>query len=203
MDSLSAGSRSKAALIVIHDCRGLSADAFSATFERTHVAGRLSSQEVLSVNRWLSEDAATGVILYDITEIGALRRCLPNAAVDISSLGDHSWFGARVTMRKDRPHLEGARAMLLLAMNVDPDAENEFNDWYDREHIPALFALSGVLGAIRYRAEEGPRKYLAIYYLVDASVQRSADWAKAIDTPWARTVRPRTRDRVRLVCRRT
>src|SRR5262245_8956607 len=106
-------------------------------------------------------------------------------------------------MRKDRTDLVSARAMLLLAMNVDRDAENEFNDWYDREHIPALFALPGVLSAIRYRAEQGPQKYLAIYYLEDAAVQRSSDWARAMDTPWARTVRPRTGDRVRLVCRHT
>lgn len=203
MQSLSAGSRANAALIVIHDCREVSPDTFGASFEKTHVAGLLRAQDVLSVNRWLSEDAATAVILYDVTEIGALEIRHSDVTAGVPPLAGYSTFSARVTMRKDRPDLETARAMLLLAMNVDSDVENEFNDWYDREHIPALFALRGVLSAMRYRAEHGPQKYLAIYYLEDAAVQRSADWAKAIDTPWAQTVRPRTRDRVRLVCRRT
>ena len=34
----------------------------------------------------------------------------------------------------------GAAAVLLIAMNVAPEAEAEFNEWYNTEHIPALAA---------------------------------------------------------------
>ena len=45
----------------------------------------------------------------------------------------------------------GAAADLLIAMNVAPEAEAEFNEWYNTEHIPALGGVRGVLSARRYR----------------------------------------------------
>jgi hypothetical protein len=102
-------------------------------------------------------------------------------------------------------HKEGAGApqgLLLVAMNVEPAMEDEFDRWYTEEHVPALFALPGVVDARRYRARAGDQKHIAIYHLAEPEVQASDAWKKAIDTPWGSRVRPHTRDRVRYVCRR-
>ena len=42
-------------------------------------------------------------------------------------------------------------------MNIAPKLEAEFNKWYDKEHIPALAAVPGVLAARRFRGT-GDRK---------------------------------------------
>ena len=44
-----------------------------------------------------------------------------------------------------------AQALLPISMNVAPEHENEFNEWYNIEHLPALGAVPGVLAAQRYR----------------------------------------------------
>lgn len=111
-------------------------------------------------------------------------------------------FRTVLTLRHDKPGVHAAPALLLVAMNVEPDADADFNDWYDREHIPALAALAGVRGARRYRADGAAQRYVAAYWLDAPDVQGSPAWKRAIDTPWASRVRPRTRDRVRFVCRR-
>ena len=49
---------------------------------------------------------------------------------------------------------EGARALLLNAMNAAPEAEDDFNAWYDEEHLPALAVVPGTLAARRYRSTE-------------------------------------------------
>ncbi len=44
------------------------------------------------------------------------------------------------------------RAILLVHTNpVSPDRESEFNEWYDRTHIPQILGnVPGMIGASRY-----------------------------------------------------
>jgi hypothetical protein len=39
--------------------------------------------------------------------------------------------------------------ILLVRVDVDPDIEEEFNRWYDTDHIPSLLKVPGVLDAKR------------------------------------------------------
>jgi hypothetical protein len=78
-----------------------------------------------------------------------------------------------------------ARGMLCNYLNIDPVAEEEFNDWYDTEHLPALAAVPGVLWARRYRAlDPGRHRYLAIYRLADPHAAGTPAWRAAAATPW-------------------
>ena len=103
----------------------------------------------------------------------------------------------------DAPAPDGARALLLNAMNVAPAAEDDFNAWYDEEHLPALAAVPGALAARRYRSTDtGTHRYVAIYHLASPDVARSTAWNAAVDTPWTARVRPHFRDRIRILTRR-
>src|SRR5438874_9582353 len=57
---------------------------------------------------------------------------------------------------------DGAAALLLIAMNPAPEAESEFNEWYNTEHLPALGGVPGVLRARRYRGASATQRYAAI-----------------------------------------
>ncbi|MEJ0011182.1 MAG: hypothetical protein WDM94_00885 [Bauldia sp.] len=84
-----------------------------------------------------------------------------------------------------------ARALLLVAMDVEPEYEEEFNRWYWEEHLPERLAIEGFLDAKRYVAVEGAPKYLAIYELESADVLRSDGYTKAAaqSTPWTTRMR--------------
>jgi hypothetical protein len=90
----------------------------------------------------------------------------------------------------------GAGALLVATMNVDPAAEDEFNKWYNEEHLPQLGAVPGVLSARRYRATDGEseRRYLALYHLRDDSIPQTEAWTKAAHTPWTEKIGPHFRD---------
>ena len=96
---------------------------------------------------------------------------------------------------------QDAGGMLIIAMNVLPEAEAEFNAWYDEEHIPLLKMVPGVLCARRFKSEAGPRRYIAVYHLSAPEVQASEAWAKAITTPWQQKMKKLTLDRLRFVLR--
>ena len=88
-------------------------------------------------------------------------------------------------------------------MNIAPELEAEFNEWYDKEHIPALAAVPGVLCAPPLpRPPSGNRKYVALYHLATPEVQESAEWKEARQSDWTSRLQPHFRDHLRLVCRR-
>ena len=49
---------------------------------------------------------------------------------------------------------------------VSPDRVDEYHDWYDNKHIPALLTIPGVVSARRYRATGGDDlSFMAVYEL--------------------------------------
>ena len=55
--------------------------------------------------------------------------------------------------------------LLLVAADIDPENEVDFNRWYDEEHIAERLSCPGFVRARRYKALEGAPKYLALYDL--------------------------------------
>jgi hypothetical protein len=79
----------------------------------------------------------------------------------------------------------------VVATDVQPEHEADFNDWYDREHLPGLAAVPGVVRATRYRVVGGvgPR-YHAGYDFADRAAFNSPPWLAVRSTAWSSQVRP-------------
>jgi hypothetical protein len=87
-------------------------------------------------------------------------------------------------------------------MNVAPEQEGEFNEWYNTEHLPQLGSVPGVLAARRYRGSGATQRYAAIYHFVNPDVPNSSAWKTAANTPWTERMRPHFRDLLRIDGRR-
>ena len=89
-----------------------------------------------------------------------------------------------------------AKYLMIATMDVDPEHEAIFNEVYDREHVPNLCKVPGVLGVTRYKRGtltmniggesktiEIPNEpaYTAIYELESPEVLTSPAWDKAIE----------------------
>ena len=80
--------------------------------------------------------------------------------------------------------------LVMVRIDVKPEIEEEFNRWYDQEHIPNLLAVPGVLWAKRgLNAGKGP-KYVAVYEHENIDVQHTEAFRKAVDTDWTRRISP-------------
>jgi hypothetical protein len=55
------------------------------------------------------------------------------------------------------------KGMLITWMNVDPAEEDDFNLWYDREHLAERVRIDGFMEARRWLAEDAPTKYFCTY----------------------------------------
>jgi len=84
------------------------------------------------------------------------------------------------------------RGIFLVYTDLDPKHEDEFNAWYNTEHLPELLSLPGFLDAARYVAYKGTPKYLAVYELENAEALKTAEFQKwrANPSPWSRRISP-------------
>lgn len=91
-------------------------------------------------------------------------------------------------------HLPSAGSALLCNFaDVAPEAEKEFNAWYDSEHVPSLAALPGVERVTRYRSESAGPAYLALFELARQDIAQGEAWLEAARTPWTARMKPFTR----------
>lgn len=97
------------------------------------------------------------------------------------------------------------------AMDVDADKEALFNEVYDKEHVPHLQKVPGVLSVMRATLDtlritmggetrtidaQGKPRYACIVELDSPDVLTSPAWARAVDAGrWPGEVRPFTRNR--------
>jgi hypothetical protein len=98
--------------------------------------------------------------------------------------------------------IQEAEFVLTVRLNIPAERENEFNQWYNIDHLPALVSVPGVYGAQRYQAMVGNPKYLAVYAMNEAGVPKSAAWDKARNTDWTLKMRPSLQDPKVIVSRR-
>lgn len=196
----------KGLLFASFDFRAAHEDEFHDWYDLEHVPERLRVPGFLNAERWIAEDnLKIAAATYDLDSVGVLATPAYRAVGDnptvwtrrITGMSQRIMrFVGEQLMPGDLIALSGAGALLVASMNVVPEAEAEFNEWYDSEHLPQLGAVPGVLSARRFRATDtaSERRYLALYHLRDAGVSRSDAWAGAANTPWTGRMRPHFRD---------
>jgi hypothetical protein len=200
-------------LLVAFDFSNAHEDEFHDWYDLEHVPERQRVPGFGACERWISvTNPKQAVASYELENLDVLR-----SAGYLAIGGENlSVWSKRVTamctrllrlegeqtLPGNQAAPEGAGAILVNAMDVDPAHEAEFNEWYDHEHIPALAAVPGALCARRFRDPQGSPRYLALYHLAAPEVQASAAWKQAATTPWTERMRPHFRNHLRIVARR-
>ncbi len=95
-----------------------------------------------------------------------------------------------------------ANGLLMACMEPPAGMEDEFNDWYDMEHLPERNAIPGFLAGDRWVCLHGYPRWVATYFLTQAAVLHEPAYAKVGGdnaSPWTRRVTARTIGRLRVV----
>jgi len=86
---------------------------------------------------------------------------------------------------------------LLVFMNPPTAFEEEFNAWYDTEHIPERLAVPGFLTGLRYiNVSSGAPRFVAMYDLTHFGVLESPEYLRVAydnSSPWTKRVTARAR----------
>jgi hypothetical protein len=111
-----------------------------------------------------------------------------------------------------------SRYLFSAAMDIELAKEALFNEIYDREHVPLLLKVPGVISVARFQREpltmviggerrtivtDSEPRYNALYELESPEVLTSPPWAAAVDQGrWPGEVRPFTKNRHHVLYRR-
>ena len=82
------------------------------------------------------------------------------------------------------------RGIFMVYVDIDAPHVQEFNEWYNTEHLPELLAVPGILAAARYEAVKGGPQYLACNELENAGVVHTPAFTNRPRTPWGEKVSP-------------
>ena len=151
----------KGILVAAMNFSDVAEDEFHDWYDTEHVPERLRVPGFLNAERWIgAADPKVSLALYDLDNVGVLH-----SPEYLAVGGAHGTpWTKRVTGRtKMIIRLEGeqilpgdklapigdAAALLFISMNVAPEHEADFNNWYNDEHLPALAGVPGVLCARR------------------------------------------------------
>jgi hypothetical protein len=203
----------KGILLVAFDFANAHEDEFHDWYDLEHVPERQRVPGFGLCERWISiANPKQAVATYDLDSLAVLQS-EPYKAIAYENMSVWSKrvgpmcnrlirFDGEQTLPGNADSPAGAGGVLVNAMNVLPEHDAEFNEWYDHEHIPALAAVTGVLSARRFKDPKGTHRYLALYHLKSPDVAAGAEWKSAASTPWTERLRPHFRDHLRILTRR-
>ncbi len=104
-----------------------------------------------------------------------------------------------------------SKYILIASMDIAPDKEDLFNEVYDKEHMPSIVKVPGVISVERLKSQpmrmhfggsvqdmdiSGEPAYTAIYQIEGPEVLVSEEWGRAVEAGrWPNEVRPFTSNR--------
>ena len=185
-------------------------DEFHDWYDLEHVPERERVPGFLLCRRWIGvEGGKISLATYDLDTVEVMDspayRAIGGENLSIWSKRLTSKvqmllrFEGTQILPGDRLPPGDAGGLLINAMNIAPEVEAEFNEWYDKEHIPALAAVPGVLCTRRFRGRSGTRKYVPLYHLTSPTVVETSEWKQARQSEWTTRLTPHFRDHLRLV----
>jgi hypothetical protein len=176
---------------------------FNAWYDTEHIPERLAVPGFLSGLRYRAvEGEPKYLALYDLVDENVLKsdayqKLLRPGTPWTRRVAAHFRNMSRCVYRQIFSHgnrpAAPAEFVLTVRIDVPPQHESEFNEWYNSDHLPALVAVPGVYCARRYVAIEGEPRYLALYEMREAAVRKSEAWKKAGDSDWTKRIRPHFR----------
>ena len=99
-----------------------------------------------------------------------------------------------------------APGVLLVLNDVAEGADDEeFNRWYQQQHVPERLAVPGFRTARRYRAVGARPEYMAVYECDSIDVFTSKPYLERLANPteWTTKIMPSFRNMLRSACRET
>ncbi len=185
---------------------------FNDWYNSEHIPQLLGVPGFLSGRRYQAvEGEPKYLALYDLTDAEVLKsdafrqvREMPTEwTKKMLPLFRNTAIGAyrQIFSHGTRP-AQDADFVLTVRLNIPTEKEQEFNEWYNIDHLPALVGVPGVHCARRYVAVEGDPKYLAVYEMNDARVPKTPAWDKARNSEWTLRIRSHLKDGKVIISRR-
>ncbi|MBI2830784.1 MAG: hypothetical protein HYX79_00810 [Chloroflexi bacterium] len=195
---------------------------------RRHLPDRLTVPGFLSAQRFVASEGEPKYIdLYSLADAGVLNskpylamrareRSKDDPDYEFMALteaipGIHRGFYEQIFPDEYVFLKPQSDVFLMVGLDVPADKEEEFNAWYNTEHIPEHLKVPGFLRATRFisirdevapgRKADGP-KYVTIWEVENEKVFLTPEYEKSRFSPWTYWLRRFYVRRIRAIYRR-
>ena len=195
--------------------QGVTEEEFTDWYDNEHVPLRVEIPAFLSWHRWAADDnkKPRWAASYDLTSFEAtlvppystLAETRSEREKDVLKRVEtldrrtyEVWEGALPPPSELYDPAKGAPYTVFVSVDVKPGAEEEYNKWYDEEHIPLLSKCPGWIRSRRFVLKDwslggtqtqgveptAPPKFLAVHEWVSPARKDSEEYKAAMNTPW-------------------
>ncbi len=173
---------------------------FNAWYDSEHIPLRMGVPGFASSQRYKSVKDGSYLAVYELESLEVLksaaygqvknqpspltRRMLDGVAGFTRYLGEQ--IGEQHAAHAGDAALDAA-CLYAVFFNVPGDRQQEFNDWYEQDHVPILLECKDWLMCRRFAVRDGAPanwSHLALHYLNDAAALDAPERARARATPW-------------------
>jgi hypothetical protein len=171
-------------------------------FRRKQFASLLSIQGVLCMRRlrlvkggWPRHMVVCEVERPEVIESEAYKEATSRLGKEMES----SYYTAQprtvyreiIGFRRAQYEQMSSKYLLVVQMDIPPEFESEFNNWYDNEHVPLLMMVPGWLASRRFSRIQGDSPmYMTMYELESPSAIDREEHEKTHTTEGYRRIRP-------------
>ncbi|KAI8989214.1 hypothetical protein BD414DRAFT_329741 [Trametes punicea] len=190
---------------------------FNDWYDNEHVPLRIPIPGFQSWSRWTAADGQrpTYAAIYDLSfpavisqppyaDLANTRSEREKSILARIALLDRRTYELRAPVYPPKAgdaydQLKPGPYLSIVEVDVKPDqgAEEDFNKWYDEEHIPMFAKIPGWVRSRRFvlvdagaigtdATDEKPPKYIAIHEWEGPEALRTQDFKAAIETEWAK-----------------
>ncbi len=201
---------------------------WNSWYNTEHIPDRLKIPGFISARRFKAiEGEYKYLTLYDLQNIEILAgeaylklraweaSLSPDSfeAITPTLTGCHRNLYEQIFPDKREYHVPPTEILLAIGHDVPAEKDEEFNAWYNTEHLPALSRAPGFITRRRWKALEEREcsragkvsmspKYIALYDLESEQILQSEPFLKERNSPWSSWVRSWYTRRFRIVARR-
>jgi hypothetical protein len=177
-------------------------DEFNHWYDSHQIPVRMAVPGFVSALRYCDAERPNYLAVFEIASPGVLEseayekvKAQPNAqtAWMLANVLDYArYIGNEISDRqRDDAGDDSLDAPILYAVffSVPDERVEEFNRWYEEEHVPMLLKCPEWLRIRRFEvteAEPQPWTHMALHYLADLSARESPERDAARDTEWYR-----------------
>lgn len=174
---------------------------FHDWYDRDHVPSRLAVPGFTGAQRYVAVQGGPKFgVVYEMKDLAVLkteayqslkREPAPRTAQMLASVsGFTRYIGEQITelRRPDAPaDLTQSPYLYVVMFSVPDEHSDDFNAWYDEDHMPLLLQHPRWWGVRRFRVREGEPgnwTHLALHHLGGLDVLHSPEREAARNTPW-------------------
>ncbi|KDQ63312.1 hypothetical protein JAAARDRAFT_147496 [Jaapia argillacea MUCL 33604] len=206
----------KAFLLVFAEPGAAVPDAeFHDWYDNEHIPLRVNTPAFLNWTRWVEVDGAkpTWAASYDIESFAAMQKPPYTTLAETRSAREKDLLSRIAVLdRRTYEAYEGypvhppsalfdekkpASVVVFNSNEVKPEMEEEYNKWYDEEHIPMLAKVPGWIRSRRFvlkeaqclgtegsKSQKKPPKFLAMHEWESDGFANTEEYKAAAETEW-------------------